>query len=104
MAPAARRSTGLTIDTGSREATVRGHAVALTDQEFDLLQALASGYGMVWTREMLIERAWKDDSYVNVATVDAVVATLRRKIERDARDPQIILGTGASGYTLVDVD
>jgi DNA-binding response OmpR family regulator len=104
MAPAARRSTGLTIDTVAREATVRGHAVALTDQEFDLLQALASGYGMVWTREMLIERAWKDDSYVNVATVDAVVATLRRKIERDARDPQIILGTGASGYTLVDVD
>jgi DNA-binding response OmpR family regulator len=101
MPPAVRRSTGLTIDTSTREATVRGHAVTLTNQEFDLLRVLVSGPGIVWSREMLIERAWKHDSYVTVATVDAVVAALRRKIERDARDPQLIVSARDAGFRFV---
>ena len=101
---AARRSTGLAIDTEAREATVRGHAVALTNQEFDLLRVLVSGRRLVWSREMLIESAWKHDSYVTVATVDAVVEALRCKIERDARDPQFILGARDAGYRFADVE
>jgi DNA-binding response OmpR family regulator len=104
MPPAARRSTGLTIDTGTREAAVRGHAVALTNQEFDLLQVMVSGRGIVWSRERLIERAWKHDSYVTVATVDVVIAALRRKIERDEHDPQFILSAGDSSYRFADVE
>ena len=103
MAPAARRSTGLTIDARAREATVRGHAVALTNQEFDLLQVLASDSGPS-TREQLLERAWKDDPYVTVATVDVVVSSIRRKIERDAQAPQLIVGGRDSSYRLVDAD
>jgi DNA-binding response OmpR family regulator len=104
MAPAARRSTGLTIDIAAREATVRGHAVALTDQEFDLVCVLASGQGVALSREQLLHSAWTHDSYATVATVDAVVAALRRKIEVDAHDPRFILGTGDSGYRLADAD
>ena len=104
MAPATMRSTGLTIDAAAREATVRGHAIALTNQEFELLLVLATGRGIVWSREMLIESAWRHDSYVTVATVDAVVAALRRRIERDAHNPKFLLGDADSGYWLVDVD
>lgn len=103
MAPAAPRSTGVTIDTATGEATVRGHAVALTHQEFDLLRVLVSDRGILSSRERLIERAWKHDSYVTVATVDAVVAALRRKIERNAHDPEFILGASDAGYGFVDV-
>jgi DNA-binding response OmpR family regulator len=104
MAPAARRSTGVTIDTTTREATVRGHAVALTHQEFDLLRVLMSGPDFVWSREHLIESAWTHDSYVTAATVDAVITALRRKIERDAHAPELILDAGGVGYRLVDVE
>jgi len=104
MAPATQRSTGVTIDTATREATVRGHAVALTDQEFDLLRVLVSGRDIVWSRERLMESAWKHDSYVTAATVDAVVAALRRKIERDAHDPEIVRGASDAGYWFVDVE
>jgi DNA-binding response OmpR family regulator len=104
MSPAQRRSTGLILDTSTRQATVRGHAVALTDQEFELLRVLVNGGGFVWSREMLIESAWRHDSYVTAATVDAVVASLRRKIERDVDAPQFILAAGAAGYRFVDVE
>jgi DNA-binding response OmpR family regulator len=102
--PAARRSTGVTIDTTTCEATVRGHAVALTHQEFALLRVLVSGLGEVWSREHLIKSAWTHDSYVTVATVDAVVAALRRKIERNAHDPEFILDASDGGYRFADVE
>jgi DNA-binding response OmpR family regulator len=103
MPAAAQRSIGITIDPATREATVRGHPVALTDQEFELLRVLVSGVGTVWSRERLIESAWKHDSYVTVATVDVVVAALRRKLARNARDPEVILGAGAAGYRILEM-
>ena len=78
--------------------------MALTDQEFELLRVLVAGDGFVWSREMLIERAWRHDSYVTAATVDAVVASIRRKIERDDHAPQFILGAGDAGYRFADVE
>jgi DNA-binding response OmpR family regulator len=104
VSPALRRSIGLSLDTSTRQATVRGHAVALTDQEFELLRVLVAGGGFVWSREMLIEGAWRHDAYVTAATVDAVVASIRRKIERDALAPQFILSAGDSGYRFADVE
>jgi DNA-binding response OmpR family regulator len=102
LAIAARRSTGVVVDTRTREAKVRGHAVALTHQEFDLLQLLVTSRDMVWSCAMLLDAAWKDDPYVTVRTVDVVVAAVRRKIEIDATNPQLILGTAQSGYWLAD--
>lgn len=104
LAPARQRSIGLTVDPATRQATVRGHAVALTDQEFDLLRVLVAGGGFVWSRELLIESAWRHDSYVTAATVDAVIASIRCKIERDVHAPQFILGAGDSGYRFADVE
>ena len=100
MAIAARRSMGVVVDPQTREAKVRGHAVALTHQEFDLLRLLVTNRDIVWSRAMLLDAAWKDDPYVTVKTVDVVVAAVRRKIELDPANPQLILGTAHSGYWL----
>ena len=78
--------------------------MALTNQEFELLRVLVAGGGLVWTRERLIERAWRHDPYVTAATVDAVVASIRRKIERDVHAPRCILSAGDAGYTFADVE
>jgi DNA-binding response OmpR family regulator len=99
VAAPARRSTGVRIDVATGQATVRGHAVALTQQEFELLRVLVTGGGDVWTREMLLECAWRHDPYVTVRTIDAVIAALRGKIERDPREPAFIRSIGDSSYT-----
>jgi DNA-binding response OmpR family regulator len=94
----------LTLDPDRREVTVRDTIVELTRQEFDLLYLLAARPGIVYSREALIARVWGGDTYVTERTVDTVVSRLRRKIEQDAQDPELILTAWGVGYKFVDVD
>ena len=80
MPAAAQRSIGITIDPATREATVRGHPVALTDQEFELLRFLAQHRGRVFTREALLERAWGYRYAGGTRTVDIHVRRVRAKL------------------------
>ena len=97
-------SGGVTIDPERREATVRGAPVELTKQEFDLLFLLASRRGIVFSRAALLAKVWSGDTYVTERTVDTVVSRLRRKIERDPQDPELILTAWGVGYKFVDAD
>lgn len=95
-------SAGVTLDPDRRQARVRGDFVELTKQEFDVLYLLASRRGIVFSREALIAKVWGGDTYVTARTVDSVVSRLRRKIERDPNDPEMILTAWGVGYKFVD--
>jgi DNA-binding response OmpR family regulator len=105
-APADSRvhSRDLVLDADRREAFVRGQLIELTKQEFDLLYLLAARPGIVFSREALLARVWGGDTYVTGRTVDTVVSRLRRKIEHDAQDPELILTAWGVGYKFVDVE
>src|SRR5262245_37088266 len=92
----------LSLDRERRSATVRGERVELTKQEFDLLYLLASRPGAVFTRAALLEDVWSDDTYVTDRTVDTVISRLRRKIERDPQDPEMLLTAWGVGYKFGD--
>jgi DNA-binding response OmpR family regulator len=94
------QSREVVLDLERRETLVRGSAVALTKQEFDLLSVLAARPGILFSRTALL-KAWSGDTYVTERTVDTVVTCLRRKIERDPQDPEVIL-TAPGGYTFAD--
>src|SRR5262245_24437677 len=96
------KSGDLSLDRERRQATVRGERVELTKQEFDLLSLLASRPGAVFTRAALLEEVWSDDTYVTDRTVDTVISRLRRKIERDAQDPEMLLTARGVGYKFAD--
>ena len=93
----------VTLDPDRRQARVRGDLVALTKQEFDILYLLASRRGIVFSRAALIAKVWGGDTYVTERTVDSVVSRLRRKIERDPNDPEMILTAWGVGYKFADV-
>jgi DNA-binding response OmpR family regulator len=57
----------------------------------------------VFSRAALIAKVWGDHTYVTERTVDAVVSRLRRKVERDPDDPEMILTAWGVGYKFVDV-
>ena len=94
---------GLVLDPQRRSATVRGDPVELTKQEFDVLYLLASRPGIVFSRAALLAKVWGGDTYVTERTVDTVVSRVRRKVEIDAHDPEIILTAWGVGYKFVDV-
>jgi DNA-binding response OmpR family regulator len=91
------------LDADRREAIVRGQVVELTRQEFDLLYRLAMRPGIVYSRATLLQNVWSDDRYVTERTVDTVISRLRKKIERDPEDPELILTAWGVGYKFVDV-
>ena len=95
-------SADLTLDPERRQARVRGDLVEVTKQEFDILYLLASRRGIVFSRGALIAKVWGGDTYVTERTVDSVVSRLRRKIERDPNDPEMILTAWGVGYKFAD--
>ncbi len=94
----------LSLDRERREATVRGSRVELTKQEFELLYLLAARPGAVFSRAALLQQVWSGDTYVTDRTVDTVISRLRRKIERDAQDPEMLLTAWGVGYKFAERD
>ena len=92
----------LVIDRSAREVTCEGEPVTLTRVELDLLVALATSPGRVWSREELVSRVHGGfDHEGGVRTIDAHVKNLRRKLGDDPRDPRWIATVTGVGYKLV---
>ncbi len=91
----------LTIDRSRHTVTRRGRPVELTALEFELLAALASAPGRVFTRQQLLERVWGYDFFGDERVVDVHIRNIRRALEDDADDPTVIGTLRGVGYRLV---
>jgi DNA-binding response OmpR family regulator len=90
---------GWILDTARRRLlSPTGDDVVLTSGEFDLLATLAKHPGRVFSRETLIERTRGHNMKAFDRTIDAQIARLRKKIERDPRSPTIVKSVRAVGY------
>jgi DNA-binding response OmpR family regulator len=97
------RLKNVTLDPARRRVTIDARPIELTSLEFDLLYLLAASPGIVFSRRALLSRVWKDDTFVTDRSVDTLVKRLRRKIEIDPADPQLILTVWGTGYKAADV-
>ena len=88
------------VDLGRREVSVAGNPALLTPKAFELLAALIRRNGSVATRAELLREVWGHRSLVMTRTVDAHVAELRRKLERDPAHPEHIVTVWKIGYRL----
>ena len=94
---------GIEIDPARRRVRVSGRDVDLTDQEFRLLHLLATHAGIVFSREALLSKIWRGDTYVTVRSVDTLVKRLRRRVESDPANPRFLLTVWGVGYKFADV-
>jgi len=94
---------GVEIDPARRRVRVEGREVELTDQEFRLLHLLATHAGIVFSREALLAKIWRGDTFVTVRSVDTLVKRLRRRLEPDAARPRYLLTVWGVGYKFADV-
>jgi DNA-binding response OmpR family regulator len=90
------------LDPSRRQVVVRGSVVVCSKQEFDLLYALASSPGIVFTREQLVARYWRRGPGADARLVDPIISRLRRKIERDPDMPTLIITVWGRGYKFVE--
>ena len=93
---------GIELDAAKRAARIRGVSVELTRQEFALLHLLVTHPGIVFRRERLLSRIWSGQVFVTGRSVDALVKRLRRKIERNPTDPELVVTVWGEGYKFPD--
>jgi DNA-binding response OmpR family regulator len=91
------------MDPSRRRVRVGKADVDLTSNEFQLLYVLLSSPGIVFSREALLSRVWKDQTFVTVRSVDTLIKRLRKKIEHNPAEPEVILTVWGTGYKAADV-
>lgn len=90
----------LELDPPSREVTVRGERVALSQKEFALLRALAAEPLRVFTKEELLRGVWGFRSLGVTRTLDSHACRLRQKLGRHG--DRYVVNVWGVGYRLVD--
>jgi len=93
------RFLGWRIDSALRELRdPNGVLIAVTGAEFDLLQALCERSGRVLSREQLLDLTQGRAAGSQERSIDVLISRLRRKLERDAHNPEIIKTVRSGGY------
>ena len=102
----ARRAAGLSatrltagpvsLDAGSSEAWLDGEPLALTANEFRLLQLLLYNAGRTLTRQTILDNLYRLDSERDPNAIEVLVGRLRRKIGRER-----VVTVRGLGYRLV---
>jgi DNA-binding response OmpR family regulator len=92
------------IDMAKRSVRVRGEHVQTTFVEFEILKALATSPGRVFTRDMLLARIWGDSAYRDPRTIDVHIRHLREKVELDSKEPEYLFTVRGVGYRFRDSD
>ena len=95
----AYRLPGWELNLRTRKLSARdGRQVALSNGEFNLLAALLATANRVVTRDQLIEMSRRYDNEVYDRAIDVQILRLRRKIESNPAQPQIIVTERGAGY------
>ena len=90
------------IDPNTRQVSRDHQPVDLTPIEYDILNTLAQNHRRVLSREQLIEKVWGYDYYGDERVVDVHIGRLRKKIEDDPTNPNLIITVRAAGYRFQD--
>ncbi|AGB20279.1 response regulator [Thermoanaerobacterium thermosaccharolyticum] len=88
----------LSIDLSKYKVEKNGRPIELTSREFDLLKFLVANRGLIFSREMLLEKVWGYEYFGDVRTVDVTIRRLREKIEDDPANPRYIHTKRGVGY------
>ncbi|WP_306358473.1 MULTISPECIES: response regulator transcription factor [unclassified Nocardia] len=89
----------LVIHPGSRRVYAHDIPLDLTKREFDLLAALATAPGQVFSRAQLLRLVWQYDFETQTKVVDVFISYLRRKIEATGC-PRVIHTVRGVGFSL----
>ncbi len=77
---------------------LNGKPVPLSTKEMELLVLLAKHPNQVWSQEQIYNKIWDLDATGNIETVKVHISYLRRKLEKDHKNPQFIKTIRGFGY------
>lgn len=69
------------LNTGDSTLTYCGESIPLTKNEYIIILTLMKNKGKIISRETLMEKLWKTDSFVDENTLTVNISRLRKKLE-----------------------
>jgi two-component system, OmpR family, KDP operon response regulator KdpE len=94
----------LTVDLVNQTVTVNGAVVRLSVTEYALLRMLVQHAGRILTLRQILGEVWGPQDEDKVQYLRVYVASLRRKLEKDAGNPQLLITEPGVGYRLNVLD
>lgn len=91
---------GVKMDLATHKVLRNGLEVHLSPTEFGLLRYLVEHPKRVFSREQLLDSVWGHDIYVELRTVDVHIRRLRKALNYDGNQPDIIRTVRAAGYAI----
>lgn len=93
---------GLQIDIDKRLVYIDGNVTHVTPMEYNLLTLFFKNIGKVLTTKQILKEIWGVSYGNDTQALRALMAGLRRKIERNPAKPRYIMTEIGVGYRLVD--
>ncbi len=91
-------SDGLTIDFARRTLVRDGETIRLTPLEWEILSALAKASARTLTHQQIFDAVWGRNVGNPQQYLRVHITNLRRKIEKDSANPQLIMTEPGVGY------
>jgi two-component system, OmpR family, phosphate regulon response regulator PhoB len=91
---------GIRMDLATHKVTRNGVEVHLSPTEFGLLRYLVEHPGRVFSREQLLDSVWGHDIYVELRTVDVHIRRLRKALNYDEKQMDVIRTVRSAGYAI----
>jgi two-component system alkaline phosphatase synthesis response regulator PhoP len=89
------------IDLKGTTVSREGRVLPLSAREFRLLRYFAQNPGTTLSREVLLKEVWGYSEETFTRTVDVHVGSLRQKLEKDPKQPSMIVTVPGLGYKFV---
>lgn len=92
------RQGGFEIDWRTKEVRIDGRDIHLSPLEYELLATLVRKRGWLVPHDSLLREVWGDAHVGERANLKLYIWYIRRKIERDPSNPQLIVTRTGMGY------
>jgi two-component system alkaline phosphatase synthesis response regulator PhoP len=89
---------GLLLDDVRHRVYLNDHEVEMTNREYELLKFLMTNKGIAYSRDELLNHVWGYEYVGETRTVDVHIRQLRKKIEKDDANPELIETVRGRGY------
>ncbi len=96
--PASFKLGDLTVDPAELRARRGSEVVELSLREVRLLELFHANPGVVLDRNRIFDEVWGYDFLPNSRTLDQHISKLRKRIERDPKNPALIQTVHGAGY------
>lgn len=88
----------LTLDPLRQKVLMAGREITLTALEFKLLYFLASNPSIVFSKDLIYERVWRENSLYGSKSVSDLICSIRRKVNLSSKDSTYIKTVKGAGY------